>query len=221
MTHTMNRNSWNLWKHGPMPATNKACPIPIKALLIFVYRMHSYENMENQHQGASEANGNVVAVFTPLIVVISIWLAMCIPSLLTRTRCRIGTILHILFGIYLAVVYWTLICVTLSYAKNAAFLAGITAAVHFAWFCAPAHPDTVHGARNIGHIMFTALGLIIYYTFSRNQMFPHVRDAVFIFVIWAPEIINIILNSLFSNTVTECVNYFTPSNTRHVITKDE
>jgi hypothetical protein len=213
--------SWNLWTHGPMPATNAACPIPLKALLIFVYRMRSYEHLESQQQGTAEAGGSVVTVFTPLIVVSSIWLAMCIPSLLTQTRCRIGTILHILFGIYLAAVYWTLICVTLSYAKNAAFLAGITAAIHFAWFCAPAHPDTIHGSHSIRHIMVTALGLIIYYTFSHKQMFPHVRDAVFIFVIWAPEIINITLNCLFATTVGVFMSYFKSSDTKHAITKEE
>lgn len=221
MTHRMRRNSWNLWEHGPMPATNTACPIPLKALLIVVYRLHSYEHIESQEKGTAETGWNVVTVFTPLILVSSIWLALCIPSLLTQTRCRVGTVLHILFGVYLAVVYWTLICITLSYAKNATFLAGITAAVHFAWFCAPAHPDTIHGAHNIRHIMIMALGLIIYYTFSRKQMFPHVRDAVFIFVIWAPEIINIFLNSLFSTTVAAFMSYFKDTNTKHGITKDE
>jgi hypothetical protein len=217
----MRRNSWNLWTHGPMPATSTACPIPLKALIIFVYRMRSYQHIESQQKGTAEAGGNVVTVFTPLIVVISIWLAMCIPSLLTQTRCRVGTILHILFGIYLAAVYWTLVCVTLSYAKNAAFLAGITTAIHFAWFCAPAHADTIHGSRSIRHIMLTAIALIISYTFTHTQMFPHVRDAVFIFVIWAPEVINILLDSLFSTTVAGFMNYFKATDTKHAIRKDE
>jgi hypothetical protein len=192
--------NWNLWKHGAMPATNDACPMFLKALLIFAYRFRALKNEP------SDAQKGVIVVFLPLVVVIGIWLASCIPSIVTRTRSRIATIIHMVFGIYLALVYWILICVSLAYAKDLSLLTGVTAALHFAWFCCPAHPDAIHGNKSIVHCMFWAQVGILYYTYSCIPNSPVVSDRFFVLVIWAPEIVNILITPVFNHCVTFAVS---------------
>jgi hypothetical protein len=172
----------------------------IKALLIFAYRFRTIDTEP------SEAQRGVIVVFLPLIGVVSIWIASCIPSLVTRTRSRIATIIHIVFGFYLALVYWVLICVTLAYAKELSLLTGATAALHFAWFCCPAHPDAIHGSKSIVHCMFWAQVGTIYYTFSCIPKSPVISDRYFILVIWAPEMINMLITPVFNHCVTFVVS---------------
>jgi hypothetical protein len=191
---------WNLWKHGAMPATNDACPMFMKALLIFAYRLRVV------HVEPSAAQKGVIVVFLPLMAVVGIWLASCIPSIVTRTRSRIATITHIVFGIYLTVTYWILICVTLAYAKQLSLLTGVTAAMHFAWFCCPAHPDAIHGSKSVMHCMFWAQIGILYYTYSCIPNSPVISDKFFVLVIWAPEIVNMLITPVFNHCVTFAVS---------------
>jgi hypothetical protein len=183
-----------------MPATNSACPMFIKAALIFAYRFRTTSN------DPSTAQKGVAVVFLPLMAVIGMWIASCIPSIVTRTRSRVATIVHIMFGIYLALTYWILICVTLAYAKQISLLTGVTAALHFAWFCCPAHPDAIHGHANIMHAMFWAQVAILYYTFTCIPNSPVVSDKFFILVIWAPETINILITPVFNHCVAFAVS---------------
>jgi hypothetical protein len=188
-----------------MPATSDACPMFIKAFLIAAYR---FRTISADH---STAQKGVLVVFLPLIMVVSIWLASCIPSLVTRTRSRIATIIHIVFGIYLAVVYWILICVTLAYAKPISILTGVTAALHFAQFCSPAHPDAIHSHKAVSHAMFWASVGVLYYTSTCIPNSPVVRDGSFILVVWAPEIINILVVPVFNHVVTFAVTSYESS----------
>jgi hypothetical protein len=192
--------NWNLWRDGAMPATSSACPMYIKAVLIFAYRFRTTSN------DPTTAQKGVAVVFLPLMAVVGIWLASCIPSIVTRTRSRVATIAHIVFGIYLAAIYWVFICVTLAYAKQISLLTGVTAALHFAWFCCPAHPDAIHGNKSIMHLMFWIQIGIVYYTFACIPNSPVISDKFFIFVIWAPETINILITPVFNHCVTFAVS---------------
>jgi hypothetical protein len=192
--------NWNLWRDGGMPATNSACPMFIKAALIFAYRFRTISN------DRSTAQKGVTIVFLPLMAVIGMWLASCIPSIVTRTRSRIATIVHIMFGIYLALTYWILICVTLAYAKQISLLTGVTAALHFAWFCCPAHPDAIHGHKGVLHVMFWAQVGILYYTFTCIPNSPVISDKFFMLVVWAPEMVNILITPAFNHCVTFAVS---------------
>jgi hypothetical protein len=202
MTHAEN---WNIWKHGAMPQMDRACPMFLKALLIASYRFRTISSDPNT------AQKGVLVVFFPLIAVVCIWLASCIPSLVTRTRSRVATIVHIVFGIYFAVVYWIIICATLAYAKPLSILTGVTAALHFAWFSCPAHTDAIHKGKSVEHIMFWAMVGVLYYT---NMCIPHspvIRDAYFILVIWAPEIVNLLITPVFNHVITFVVTSYESS----------
>jgi hypothetical protein len=196
MSH--NGGAWNIWRDGPMPATRAACPMAIKMLLIASYRYNSYDEPTQ----AAPEKGAIFHVFVPLASVVLIWLATCVPSLLNRTRSRLGTTIHIVFGIHLAAVYWIITSVAIAYYRNVSILVGLTTAVHFAWICSPAHPDTIHGYRTIGHVMRAVIVIIVYYTVIRSPVFPHVKDGAFIFTIWGPEIINMIMDPVFATSVT-------------------
>jgi hypothetical protein len=199
MTHGDN---WNLWRDGAMPAMNEACPMFIKALLIFTYRFR------NTSIDPNTAQKGVIHVFLPLMAIIGLWLASCIPSLVTRTRSRFATIIHIMFGIYLAVIYWILICITISYAKQLSLLTGVTAAIHFAWFCCPAHPDAIHGSKSVSHVMFWSIIWVLYYTYECIPHSPAISDRFFILVIWAPEIVNILITPVFNHCITYTVSVY-------------
>lgn len=172
-------------------------------LLIGVYRFNSF-NMPS----ASPEKIGVVSAFLPLGLMVLMWLAACTPSLVTRTRSRLGTTIHIVFGIYVALVYWILICVSISYARNVGILTGLTAAVHFAWICAPSHPDTINGSVSISHLMRAALAVLVYYILIRSPSFPHVPDCMFIIVVWGPEIVNMTLDGVFAVSASSIILYF-------------
>lgn len=175
----------------------------IKMLLIAAYRFNSYNV-----QSASPEKTGVLNAFLPLGLMVIIWFAACIPSLVSRTRSRIGTTMHIIFGIYVALVYWILICVSISFASNIGILTGLTAAAHFAWICAPSHPDCINGSVSISHLLRAALSVLMYYTLIRSPSFPHVPDFMFIITIWGPEIVNIILDAVFAVSASSIILYF-------------
>jgi hypothetical protein len=202
MTHV---GHWNIWKHGAFSTLDSACPMFIKALLIASYRFRTISSEPNT------AQKGVLVAFLPLMMVVGVWLASCIPSLVTRTRSRIATITHILFGIYLAAVYWILICVTIAYTKPLSILTGVTAALHFAWFCSPAHPDAIHGTKTVSHVMFWAMIGVLYYTNMCIPAVPAIRDGSFILVIWAPESVNILIAPVFNHLVTFAVTSYESS----------
>jgi hypothetical protein len=204
----MTRNGdWNIWKHGAMPGVQKSCPVPVKALLIAAYRWNSRDTGEQIDEELRSTAG-VYPAFIPLIAVVMLWLTACVPSLLVNTRSSIGTLLHIVFGVYLAAVYWILVCVTLAYKPEISILTGITSSVHFAWFCAPAHPDTVYGSDKVSHVMRVSILVLVYTTATHPQHFAYVRDAWFVLVIWAPEIVSLLVTLPFNSVVTMVVSYF-------------
>ncbi|KAJ1463787.1 hypothetical protein T484DRAFT_3650233 [Baffinella frigidus] len=192
-----NNRKWNLWTHGPMPMAKQACPMFVKIILIAVYRHNSHKETNSPLQ---EKGTSLLQVFLPLLVTIFVWLVTCIPSVVTTTRNPLGTIIHIVFGITLACVYWTLVSAALAFSKNIGMLAAITAAAHFAWFCAPAHPDCIHGSKNIHYVMRVCIVVILYSTLARTPVLPHVPDSAFIITVWAPEIINIIVGVVFTTS---------------------
>ena len=206
---------WNLWQDGPMPAAKAACPTFVKMLLIGVYRFNSY----NTPSPAPEKLG-VLNAFLPLGLMVILWLAACIPSLVSRTRSRIGTTMHIVFGIFVALVYWILICVSISYASNVSILTGLTAATHFAWICAPSHPDTIIGSVSISHLMCSAIAVLMYYTLIRSPSFPHVPDCMFLIPVWGPDIINRVADSIFAISASSLTLYWDSIHTFSV-DKDE
>jgi len=177
----------------------------VKGLLIMAYRLNSFnldEGPPPKHAGGGESKwGGVFPALLPLAVVMLIWLVLCLPSLWTNTRCRTGTMLHLVFGICLGAVYWCLICATVRYQRNICVLAGLTAATHFAWFCAPAHRDTIHGAANVKTVMRVVVASVIYHTLTRYVRHPHVPDGFYILTLWAPEIICMVLDPFFSSCV--------------------
>jgi hypothetical protein len=191
---SMTDREWFLWRDGAMPMTKKACPMWIKIALIAAYRYNSFKADDPvQEKGVS-----LLSVFLPLVVTVFIWLTTCIPSVVTRTRNPLATTVYVIFGLILTSVYWTLVSAALAYAKNLGMLAGYTAAVHFAWFSSPAHVDSIHGGKNILNIMRVCIVTILYCTLVRIPKFPHIPDGAFIITVWSPEIINIILNTLFN-----------------------
>ncbi|KAJ1466587.1 hypothetical protein T484DRAFT_1756519 [Baffinella frigidus] len=192
-----------------MPQMDRACPMFLKALLIASYRFRTISS------DPSTAQKGVLVVFLPLMFVVGIWLASCIPSLVTRTRSRVATIIHIVFGIYLAVVYWILICITLAYAKPLSILTGVTAAIHFTWFCSPAHPDAIHHHSAVSHVMFWTTVAVLYYTNICIPNSPIVRDGYFILVIWAPETINMLIVPVFNHVATFVVTSYESSLVDH------
>lgn len=208
--------NWDLWQHGPMPGTKTACPMIIKMLLIGAYRFNSYDT----HSVSPEKIG-VLNAFLPLGLMVTLWLAACIPSLVSQTRSRIGTTMHIVFGILVALTYWILICVTISFASNVSILAGLTAGVHFAWFCAPSHTDTITGSVSISHCMRAALAILLYYTLIRSPSFPYVPDYMFIIPVWLPEIVNGLLDVSFAVSATAVLVYCESSRSVHCSHKDE
>ena len=197
------QSDWKLWTHGPMPTTREACPMALKIILIAVYRHNSYqENSPIQVKGIG-----LRQVFIPLMLVVFTWIVVCIPSIATRTRNPLGTTIHIIFGLSLACVYWTLVSAALAYSKSIGMLAGLTAALHFAWFCAPAHPDCIHGSKNIRNVMRVCIFVILYSTLARSPVLPRVADSAFIITVWAPEIINIVLDTVFTASVAMVLSY--------------
>ena len=206
------KREWNLWTHGPMPKTKDACPMAIKIILIAVYRHNSYaENTVVQEKGHS-----LFHVFLPLVVVLFIWVVTCIPSIATRTRNPLGTTLHIIFGLTLSCVYWTLVSASLAFSKHIGMLSGLTAATHFAWFCSPAHPDCIHGGKNIRNVMRACIFVILYSTLVRSPVLPHVPDSAFIITVWAPEIINITVDAVFATSVSMLLTYLdAPASIEH------
>jgi hypothetical protein len=195
-------SDWNIWQDGPMPATKAACPMMIKIMLIAAYRFNSLDGPSP----TPEKHG-IIGMFVPLFSMVIIWLAACIPSLVSRTRSRLGTMIHIVFGIYVASFYWIIISMSIAYAKNASMLIAITAAIHFAWFCAPSHPDNINGAVSVSHVMRAALAVLMYYTFIRSPAFPHVPDSMFIITVWGPEIVNTILDAIFATVAASIILY--------------
>ena len=174
----------------------------IKMLLVGVYRYNSYAT-----PSASPEKIGVLNVFLPLGLMVTIWLAACIPSLVSQTRSRLGTTMHIVFGILIALTYWILICVSISFASNVSILTGLTAAVHFAWICAPSHTDNITGSVSISHVMRSALAVLMYYTLIRSPPFPHVPDYMFVIPICIPEIINRSLDVVFAVCATSVLVY--------------
>jgi hypothetical protein len=202
-------SDWNIWQDGPMPATKAACPMAIKMLLIAVYRFNSFDR-----PSPTPEKVGIISVFIPLLSMVMIWLAACIPSLVARTRSRLGTTIHIVFGIYVASIYWIIISMSIAYAKNVSILIAITAAVHFAWFCAPSHPDNINCAASVSHVMRAALAVLLYYTLIRSPSFPHVDDSMFIITVWGPEIVNIIIDAIFAAVASSIILYYDSSSRR-------
>jgi hypothetical protein len=206
---------WELWQDGPMPGTKAACPMFVKMLLIGAYRFNSF----NAPSPAPEKIG-VLNAFIPLGLMVMLWLAACIPSLVSRTRSRIGTTMHIVFGIFIALVYWILICASISYASNISILTGLTTAIHFAWICAPSHPDTINGSVSIRHLMCSAIAVLMYYTLIRSPSFPYVPDCMFLIPVWGPEIINFVVDSIFKISASSLLLYWDSTHT-YTVDKDE
>ena len=212
-----------------MPATKQACPMLIKGLLIAVYRLNSFNPGESTPLGyggggnskSSWWYGGVFPALLPLGVVVMVWFVMCLPSLLTNTRCRTGTMLHLMFGVFLSSVYWCLICATVRYQKNLSVLAGLTAATHFAWFSAPAHRDTINGAANIKDVMRLVMASVIYHTLTRSTRYPNVPDGAYIITVWAPEIISMVLDPLFAVSVLLVQHLYDDTLVREVHTNDK
>jgi formate hydrogenlyase subunit 4 len=183
----------------------------IKILLIAVYRFNSFDKPSSTPEKIG-----IISVFLPLLSMVIIWLAACIPSLVSRTRSRLGTTIHIVFGIYVASVYWIIISMSIAYAKNVSLITAITAAIHFAWFCAPSHPDNINGAVSVSHVMRAALAVLMYYTLIRSPAFPHVSDSMFIITVWGPEIVNIILDAVFATVASSIILYYESSSRRPI-----
>jgi len=208
-----------------MPRTKEACPMILKIILIAVYRHNSHNPRAGANNADPHQDTSLLHVFLPLFVTVVIWMLTCIPSVITSTRNPLGTIIHVVYGVQLACVYWTLVAAAVALSNKdgspsgVGLLSGVTAASHFAWFCAPAHPDCIHGMNgNIQNIMRCCIFVILYSTLARSPALPGVQDGSFIITVWAPEIVNIIMDSVFNTTTSLILNWL---DTSHDVGKDD
>lgn len=184
---------WKLSQYGVIPRIKTPSPPLLKILLVLGFRFRIFA----PHLLHEEIN-SMTALMAPHVFLYILWLPFVFPAVIsdnknpTAAACLLG-FGTIMFTMNIIVMMLALIF----YADIALFLSSIIAA-HTAHVLAVAHPDAVHGVKNLKYTMTVLTIFLVILNASWPLQFSKIPDFYYFIGIWIPDTLNYLLHNLFT-----------------------